>query len=275
MPNKLAVCPKIPLGLFLVGIVVFGQWGQAVGFHDKPKVSVSVGRKSVLVRDPDAEANNQLHLSNGGQFRGRDGATDWNIQNHCPIALRVERERIRTNEVIGLICEVLKRGVQYFYPRFPAAIIGRDYSFIPEFHLHPRNVVVADVTRGASMWLCCDYRSLTFHVHRELPIHYLALGLESDEGTPSNKGSNSGSNDVSQIKGISPVKRFRNYIYPVNPVIRFGLLCVFLGIGGFFTHWGALGSRRRYRWTAIPAIILGFCCGFAIFYDWLFRLWGR
>lgn len=108
---------------------------------------------------------------------------------------------------------------------------------------------------------------------RKLIFHKTSLALYGDESTPSNKRGGDCCDDVNHIERISPIKRFRNYIHSINPFVRFVPMFVFWGIGGFFTHWGALGTERRYTWTAVPALVF-WGLGCSIFYDWIFRLNG-
>ena len=105
----------------------------------------------------------------------------------------------------------------------------------------------------------------------ELPFHPVALGFNGHESAPSDESGDSGNDDINQIKRI---KWLRDHLYAISPFIRFHLMGGLLLCGSWLTHLGAGGNLRLYNWSGLGAVIC-FYSGFAIFYDWLFRLCGR
>jgi hypothetical protein len=105
----------------------------------------------------------------------------------------------------------------------------------------------------------------------KLFFHPVALNANRNQGTPSYEGGYSRDNDIDQIE---PIKRLRDHLYAISPFIRFPLMSILLLCGCWLTHWGAYGSIRRYNWSGLGAMLC-FIGGFAILYDWIFRLYGR
>jgi hypothetical protein len=83
-----------------------------------------------------------------------------------------------------------------------------------------------------------------------------------------------GQGGQSDIDPVIPIYRERYYIHLVNPIIRWSIAFVFLGIGLWLT-WSAGGSNGR-RVVLLGALaFIPLCIFFAVSYDWIFRLNGQ